>query len=185
MVPASQKLFNQRWHQRCDFLSPKYPIPVYTSWLFWIILAPMLCFYIFGSTVACNVFVCGIHRTLCIASFAEPLCVAGLRKSIIRFCKWMKQSTYESLKNQKVESTLHWVDSISSIPLYLYSFPLPEVGNETMDVPQNLTLSPYTHWAVYTKSNLVEQSTPVSLQIYVPRLELRLAAEKTCWFVLR
>ncbi|CAL1129505.1 unnamed protein product [Cladocopium goreaui] len=40
------------------------------------------------------------------------------------------------------------------------------VGTEMIDVPQNLTLSPYTHWAVYTKSSLVEQSTPASLLIY-------------------
>ena len=41
-----------------------------------------------------------------------------------------------------------------------------EVGSEMIDVPQNLTLSPYSHWAVYTKSSLVEQSTPASLLIY-------------------
>eukprot|EP00434_Breviolum_minutum_P004419 symbB.v1.2.003894.t1/scaffold217.1/size263214/4 len=35
-----------------------------------------------------------------------------------------------------------------------------------IQVPQNLTLSPFTHWAVYTKSSLVEQSTPSSLWIY-------------------
>ena len=41
-----------------------------------------------------------------------------------------------------------------------------EVGTEMIEVPENLTLSPYSHWAVYAKSSLVEQSTPASLLIY-------------------
>ncbi|CAJ1450024.1 unnamed protein product [Effrenium voratum] len=40
------------------------------------------------------------------------------------------------------------------------------VGTEMLEVPQNLSLYPYTHWAVYTRSSLVEQSTPSSLMIY-------------------
>ncbi|CAK9114759.1 unnamed protein product [Durusdinium trenchii] len=40
------------------------------------------------------------------------------------------------------------------------------VGTQMIQVPQNLSLHPYTHWAVYTKSTLVEQSTPSSLLIY-------------------
>ena len=37
-----------------------------------------------------------------------------------------------------------------------------------LEVPENVTLSPFTHWAVYTVSSLVEQSTPTSLLIYAP-----------------
>ncbi|CAE7246055.1 unnamed protein product, partial [Symbiodinium microadriaticum] len=40
------------------------------------------------------------------------------------------------------------------------------VSVESIAVPENLTLRPYTHWAVYAMSSLVEQSTPTSLKIY-------------------
>ena len=55
-----------------------------------------------------------------------------------------------------------------------------EVGTEMINVPQNLTLSPYTHWAVYTKSSLVEQSTPASLLIYAAWKMWSLVESKGC-----
>eukprot|EP00439_Symbiodinium_sp_Y106_P020057 s5903_g2.t1 len=41
-----------------------------------------------------------------------------------------------------------------------------DVSVESIAVPENLTLRPYTHWAVYAMSSLVEQSMPTSLKIY-------------------
>ena len=60
-----------------------------------------------------------------------------------------------------------WCQSPSQSQL-LVSWACLEAGTETLEVPENLTLSPFTHWAVYTVSSLVEQSTPISLLIYAP-----------------
>ena len=46
-----------------------------------------------------------------------------------------------------------------------------QVSVESIAVPENLTLRPYTHWAVYAMSSLVEQSMPTSLKIYVTQLQ--------------
>eukprot|EP00930_Biecheleria_cincta_P034347 TRINITY_DN23750_c0_g1_i1.p1 TRINITY_DN23750_c0_g1~~TRINITY_DN23750_c0_g1_i1.p1 ORF type:complete len:4185 (-),score=632.85 TRINITY_DN23750_c0_g1_i1:7-12414(-) len=40
------------------------------------------------------------------------------------------------------------------------------VVTHSMEIPTNIRLSPFTHWAVYARSVLAEQSTPVSLLIY-------------------